>query len=256
MSLSIIGDFVPDFFADIPPAEPANATIELTVELLQSEATIFSEIESSHPEPTLYGVSDGKAIGTYLEHKFRAHLTAKGYAYQMGNAANGLDFPGLDVDIKVTSVKQPQSSCPFRSIRQKVYGLGYSLLVFVYDKADDSATTTAVLKMVSTVFVEREQTADYTMTAGIRKIVADGDSVEVIKQELMAHMEARALTSEEHELRNLADAIMEKLPEQGYLTISPAMQWRLQYKRVMEKAGTVDGVLSVYKTKSLTNPTL
>lgn len=244
-----------DLFADIPPVQPAKATVLLTVTLLQSEATLFSEIESCHPEPSLYGVSDGKAIGTYLEHKFRVYLTNKGYRYQMGNAANGLDFPGLDVDIKVTSVKQPQSSCPFRSIRQKVYGLGYSLLVFVYDKSDDAIAKTAVLKMVSTVFVEKDQTADYTMTAGIRKIVADGkadgDSIEVTKQELMAHMEARALTSEEHELRALADAIIEKLPEQGYLTISPAMQWRLQYKRVMEKAGTVNGVLSVYKTKPL-----
>jgi len=251
-----MGDLVPDLFADITTAQPAKAIVPLTVELLRSEATLFSEIESCHPEPSLYGVSDGKAIGTYLEHKFRGYLTNKGYTYQMGNAANGLDFPGLDVDIKVTSVKQPQSSCPFRSIRQKVYGLGYSLLVFVYDKADDAPSKTAVLKMVSTVFVEKDQTADYTMTAGIRKIVADGkadgDSIEVTKQELMAHMEARALTSEEHELRALADAIIEKLPAQGYLTISPAMQWRLQYKRVMEKAGTVNGVLSVYKTKPLT----
>lgn len=246
---------MPEFFADIPPVQPANIITNLTAELLRIEATLFSETESSHPEPSLYGVSDGKAIGTYLEHKFRVYLSNKGYAYQMGSAANGLDFPGLDVDIKVTSVKQPQSSCPFRSIRQKVYGLGYSLLVFVYDKADDPAAKTAVLKIVSTVFVEKDQTADYTMTAGIRKIVSnardDGDSVEVIKQELMAHMEARALTSEEHELRALADAIIENLPQQGYLTISPALQWRLQYKRVMEKAGTVDGVLSVYKIKPL-----
>lgn len=231
---------------------PEKTTTELTSKLLQAEATLFSKIESTHPEPTLYGVSDGKAIGTYLEHKFRTYLTNKGYSYKMGNAANGLDFPGLDIDIKVTSVKQPQSSCPFRSIRQKVYGLGYSLLVFVYEKSDDPETNTAMLKMVSTVFVERNQTADYTMTFGIRKIVEDGkaagDSIEVIKQELMAHMEAKSLTSEEHELRALADAIMEKLPEQGYLTISPAMQWRLQYKRVMDKAGTVNGVLSVYKT--------
>lgn len=241
-----------NLFADFPPANSTRADVPLTVELLRTEATLFSEIESSHPEPSLYGVSDGKAIGTYLEQKFRIYLTNKGYSYQMGNAANGLDFPGLDVDIKVTSVKQPQSSCPFRSIRQKVYGLGYSLLVFVYDKTDDTDTKTAVLKMVSTVFVEKDQTADYTMTAGILKIVADGkadgDSIEVTKQELMAHMEARALTSDEHELRALADAIIEKLPEQGYLTISPAMQWRLQYKRAMEKAGTVDGVMSVYKT--------
>lgn len=246
-----------NLFSDIPAAELARANVPLTVELICAEANLFSEIESSFPEASLYGVSDGKAIGTYLEHKFRTYLTNKGYVYQMGNSASGLDFPGLDIDIKVTSFKQPQSSCPFRSIRQKVYGLGYSLLVFVYDKADDAAAKTAILKMVSTVFVEKEQTADYTMTVGIRKIVADGkavgDSIEVVKQELMAHMEARALTSEEHELRALADAIIEKLPEQGYLTISPAMQWRLQYKRVMEKAGTVDGVLSVYKTKPLAN---
>lgn len=248
---------MPDLFADIPPPKHSVSLTELTIPLLRQEATRFSEAESTHPEPTLYGVSDGKAIGTYLEHKFRTYLTNRGYSYQMGNAANGLDFPGLDVDIKVTSIKQPQSSCPFRSIRQKVYGLGYSLLVFVYDKADDPTTKTAVLKMVSTVFVEKDQTADFQMTAGIRKIIADaerdGDSSEVVKQELMAHMEARALTSEEHELRALAEAIMEKLPEQGYLTISPAMQWRLQYKRVMEKAGTVEGVLSVYKTDPLNN---
>jgi hypothetical protein len=32
----------------------------LTVEILCSEATIFSIAESQHPEPTLYGVTDGK----------------------------------------------------------------------------------------------------------------------------------------------------------------------------------------------------
>jgi hypothetical protein len=37
---------------------------ELTVEVLQTEARAFAEIESTHPEPTLYGVTDGKAIGT------------------------------------------------------------------------------------------------------------------------------------------------------------------------------------------------
>ncbi len=109
----------------------------LTIEALCQEGREFSAAESVHPEPSLFGTTDGKAIGTYLEHKFRAYLTTKGYDYEAGNAANGLDFPGLDVDIKVTSIKQPQSSCPFRSIRQKVFGLGYSLLVFVYEKKDD-----------------------------------------------------------------------------------------------------------------------
>jgi hypothetical protein len=48
-----------------------------------------------------------------------------------GNLAKGIDFPELGVDIKVTSIRQPQSSCPFKSVRQKIYGRGYSLLVFV-----------------------------------------------------------------------------------------------------------------------------
>lgn len=219
----------------------------LTVEALREEATLFSAAESIYPEPSLYGVSDGKAIGTYLEHKFRAYLTVKHYEYQMGNAANGLDFPGLSVDIKVTSFKQPQSSCPFRSIRQKIYGLGYSLLVFVYDKKDDISAQTAVLRMTNTVFVDAACTADFQMTQGLRKILHEEGN----EDDLMAFMEARSLTTDEHELRMLAAEVRQRPPEQGYLTISPALQWRLQYRRVIEKAGTVNGVLSVFKTNPL-----
>ncbi len=43
----------------------------LTVERLCEEAKLFSQKESLHLEPTLYGVTDGKAVGTYLEHKFQ-----------------------------------------------------------------------------------------------------------------------------------------------------------------------------------------
>jgi hypothetical protein len=142
---------------------------QLTPTLLCREAHNFSAIESRHPEPSLFGTTDGKAIGTYLEHKFRAHLVAAGYEFEAGNAANGLDFPGLDIDLKVTSFRQPQSSCPFRSIRQKVYGLGYSLLVFVYEKSDDHANRSALLKMTNTIFVESAKTADYQMTRGLRR---------------------------------------------------------------------------------------
>ena len=83
----------------------------LTVELLQSEAASFAVMESAHDEPLLFGVTDGKAVGTYLEHKFRAHLETK-YDFILGSSASGIDFPELDVDLKVTSIKQPQSSCP------------------------------------------------------------------------------------------------------------------------------------------------
>lgn len=219
----------------------------LTTKLICQEASIFSAIESRHPEHTLFGVTDGKAVGTYLELKFRSYLIDKGYEFQEGNAANGLDFPGLNIDIKVTSIKQPQSSCPFRSIRQKIYGLGYSLVIFVYDKKDDNNNRTATLRITNTIFVQANRTSDFQMTKGLREIL-DNEGNE---DDLMAFMISRHLTTDEIELNSLAAYVYENRPEQGFLTISPALQWRLQYKRVIEKAGTVDGVESVYKGASL-----
>ena len=72
-----------------------------------------------------FSALDGKAVGTYLEHKFQEVLGAS-YTYEEGSSAKGIDFPELNVDMKVTSIKQPQSSSPFKAARQKVYGLGYS----------------------------------------------------------------------------------------------------------------------------------
>ena len=47
------------------------------------------------------------------------------------------------------------------------------------------------------------------------------------------------------ESQNLAEAVMETPPEQGYLTISNALQWRLQYGRVIAQAGAVAGIHKV-----------
>ena len=125
---------------------------ELTVDLLCNAARNFAEEESGHGEPTLFGVTDGKAFGTYLEHKFQANLH-QNYMYQEGSSAKGIDFPQLDVDLKVTSHRQPQSSCPYKSARQKLYGLGYSLLVFVYDKTDDEESRTATLNILHKIWL-------------------------------------------------------------------------------------------------------
>ncbi|MBP7790738.1 MAG: hypothetical protein KA024_02865 [Zoogloea sp.] len=220
--------------------------IALTVDLLCTEAQTFSDIESKHPEPRLFGVTDGKAVGTYLEHKFRVYLQQR-YDFVQGNSASGADFPGLGVDMKVTSIKQPQSSCPFKSARQKIYGLGYGLIVFVYDKADDSANRTAILRMTNTVFVEAQRTGDFQMTRGLRHIVENDGNTE----DLMAFMSEKNLPVDEIELKNLAEEILKAKPEQGYLTISNALQWRLQYGRVIEKAGIESGIRSIYKAPPL-----
>ncbi|MBM3238751.1 restriction endonuclease [Candidatus Poribacteria bacterium] len=212
----------------------------LTVEVLKREARIFAQNESKHNEPALFGVTDGKAIGTYLEHKFRKYLHGK-YTYLEGSSAKGIDFPELNVDIKVTSIKQPQSSCPFRSARQKIYGLGYSLLVFIYDKQDDEKTRTGNLNIKHTIFVESARTADFQTTTGLRKIIENSGNVD----DIVAYLNERYLPVDDIQAQELAEEILRNPPETGYLTISNALQWRLQYNRIIEKAGEVDGIYRV-----------
>jgi hypothetical protein len=210
---------------------------KLTVNLLKAEAKAFAERESGHKEKSLFGVTDGKAVGTYLEHKFQEALQKK-YEYVRGSSAKGIDFPDLDVDIKVTSIRQPQSSCPFKSARQKIYGLGYSLLVFVYDKKDERKTRTATLDIKHVIFIESSQTGDYQTTTGILKILENSGNAD----DLVAFMTERFLPVDEIQAEDLAKEILKTRPKVGYLTISNALQWRLQYARVIEQAGKVSGV--------------
>jgi len=210
---------------------------QLTVEMLKSEACLFSESESAHDEPSLYSITDGKAVGTYFEHKFQACLHEK-YEYIEGSSAKGIDFPDLAVDMKVTSARQPQSSCPFKSAEQKIFGLGYSLLVFVYEKSDNAATATGNLSILHTIFVRAEQTADFQTTTGLRRILENNGN----KDDLLAFMQERMLPVDAVKASEIADKLLEQPPEVGYLTISNALQWRLQYRRAIDQAGTVSGI--------------
>jgi hypothetical protein len=212
----------------------------LTLERLLEEARIFAEKESIHPEPTIFGVTDGKAIGTYLEHKFQSHLE-NGYVYAPGNSASGIDLPGIGVDMKVTSIKQPQSSCPFKHARQKIFGLGYSLLVFVYEKTDNPADRTAILNILHTIFVEAKQTGDFQMTKGLRDIIERQGN----EDDLVAFMQDRMLPVDEIAMRQIAQDLLKTPPVQGYLTNSNALQWRLQYGRIIVQAGVVDGIVRI-----------
>ena len=212
----------------------------LTIEDLCAEAAKFAEIESLYDEPILYGVTDGKAVGTYLEHKFTAYL-AENYNSQQGNSALGIDIPALEVDIKVTSIRQPQSSCPFRSATQKVFGLGYHLLVFVYDKYDDSENRTGRLNMQHTIFIDRSRTADFQTTKGIIDIL----NREGNKDDIIAFIVERNLPVDEIGANQLAEIILESPLNQGYLTISNALQWRLQYSRVIQQAGSIPGIFRI-----------
>lgn len=212
----------------------------LGIENLQKEAAKFAEIETTCNEPSLYGVTDGKAVGTHLEHKFTAYL-ANTYEYEQGNSASGIDFPSLDVDMKATSIKQPQSSCPFKSASQKIFGLGYHLLVFVYEKTDDDNRKTGRLNIQHTVFIEKERTADFQTTKGLLNILENDAN----KDDVIAFIIEKNLPVDEIGAERLADRILTTPPNQGYLTISNALQWRLQYSRVIQQAGLIPGILKV-----------
>jgi hypothetical protein len=211
--------------------------IKLTQKLLQDEAKEFAQQESEYEEISLFGVTDGKAIGTYLEHKFQNYLLTK-YHYIKGSSAKGIDFPELLVDIKVTSKKQPQSSCPFQSARQKIFGLGYSLLIFVYDKIDNHQSKTGRLNIEHTIFVNSNRTGDFQTTSGLRKIIENDGNID----DILAFFEERMLPVDDIQAITLAEEVMNKHPEIGYLTISNALQWRLQYNRVIQEAGKIDGI--------------
>lgn len=212
----------------------------LTIQSLRKEAAVFSAAESCYAEKSLFGVTDGKAVGTYVEHKFKIYLQSK-YKFEAGNSASGIDFPALLVDMKVTSITQPQSSCPFKSARQKIYGLGYSLLVFVYEKTDNTSKKTASLKILHTIFVNAERTADFQTTRGILQILEREGN----RDDIIAFLLDKNLPVDEIEVNKITDEIISNPPKQGYLTISNALQWRLQYSRVIEQAGQVEGIYRV-----------
>jgi hypothetical protein len=213
----------------------------LTILQMLDEARSFAELESVHAEPSLFGVTDGKAVGTYIEHKFKLYLSVN-YEVAFSSSASGIDLPELNVDIKVTSINQPQSSCPFKSARQKIFGLGYSLLIFVYGKVDDSANRTANLNIIHTIFVEKERTADYQTTTGLIKILENRGNAD----DLVAFMQDRNLPLDDIEAYKIAEELLVKSSlVEGYLTISNALQWRLQYGRVITEANNVTGIIRV-----------
>ena len=219
-----------------------NKLIKLTLESLKKEAKNFSIIESKHDETSIFGSTDGKAVGTYLEHKFQKYLERK-YTFLKGNSASGIDFPeeSINLDIKVTSITQPQSSCPFKSARQKIYGLGYNLLVFVYEKIDNNRIKKSRLNILHTVFVDKNRTADYQLTTSINAILDNNGN----KDDLISLFSDKNLPVDEITASNLADEILIHKPNIGYLTISNALQWRLQYNRIIEKAGNVQGIFKI-----------
>lgn len=215
---------------------------ELTIENMLEEAKDFCVEESAFDNPDLFGTTDGKAVGTYIEQKFQRRLDLK-YDVMTGNSAKGIDLPSeeINTDIKVTSAKQPQSSCPFETAEQKIFGLGYNLLIFVYEKTDSTETKTTRLKFVDCSFIEKDRTADYQTTKSLKDLIKN----EALEEEIIAYLSDKNLRVDEIGLIDIAKKVLSCPFEQGYLTISNAHQWRLQYGRIVNLKEPVKGITKI-----------
>ncbi|WP_407708422.1 hypothetical protein ACIU4M_18490 [Bacillus altitudinis] len=213
--------------------------LELTLADLKKEALDFCRYQENIAVPDLYSSSDGKAVGTYIEHEFKNYIE-RNYSFDGGNSARGIDLPGEEIltDIKVTSIRQPQSSCPFKSARQKVYGLGYNLLLFVYEKIDDHTSQSASFKFVSCAFIDKDRTADFQTTKMIADIIKNNGN----EDDLFAFFADKNIPGDDIVYTQLAKEILRNPPEQGYLTISNALQWRLQYRRIVDLSKSIEGI--------------
>ena len=76
---------------------------------------------------------------------------------------------------------------------------------------------------------------------GLRQILENDGN----EEELTAFMSDRNLPVDEIEARRIAQELLKSPPNIGYLTISNAFQWRLQYRRLIEQAGRVEGIVGI-----------
>ncbi len=205
----------------------------LTIKDLLQEAKAFAN------KPPTFGCSNNsKELGTMIETAFKEALEAR-YALAPGNAASGIDLPDVQTDIKFTRKSRRQSSCPYTSAEQKIFGLGYSLLVFSYETENVSGSRDVRPKIVETLFIEASVTGDYRLTRELSKMVKKGVDREYIVRFLLKE---ENLPVDEAEAYKIADRVLHSPPKQGYLTVTDARQWRLTYKEAVKEAGAVQGV--------------
>jgi len=80
------------------------------------------------------------------------------------------------------------------------------------------------------------------MTTGLRKILENDGNAD----DLVAFMRDKNLPVDDIEANSIANELLKAgTLATGYLTISNALQWRLQYRRAIDKAGTVAGITRV-----------
>jgi hypothetical protein len=64
-------------------------------------------------------------------------------------------------------------------------------------------------------------------------------------EDVLAYLNDRNIPADEITLMNLSEQILKNPPKIGYLTISNALQWRLQYSRIMMLKDKISGITKI-----------
>lgn len=111
----------------------------------------------------------------------------------------------------------------------------------MYEKQDNRKAKAAQLTFVSCAFIDKSRTADYQTTRGLLELLARDAN----HDDIFAFLADRNLPGDEITHNALAEEILKSPPTLGYLTISNALQWRLQYNRVVTLKETVEGITKI-----------
>lgn len=100
-----------------------------------------------------------------------------------------------------------------------------------------------MLEFVSCTYIDKSRTADYQTTTGLIQIIENKGNTD----DVFAFLNDHKIPADEVTLMNMAEDILKNPPIVGYLTISNALQWRLQYSRIVALDEKVDGISPIVK---------
>lgn len=100
-----------------------------------------------------------------------------------------------------------------------------------------------MLDFVACSFVDKYRTADYQTTTGIRNIISNHGN----QDDVFAFLVDHNIPGDEVSLYEMSGEILRNPPQIGYLTISNALQWRLQYGRIVSLTDNVDGIEQIVR---------
>lgn len=113
---------------------------------------------------------NSKSWGTYIEKLLKAEMARTLAIRITGSAAKGVDIPELQIGLKATSDKNPQSSEPLLSAYQRILGSTHDILVVIYNGTEFNGGDAKHLCVVETAWFTATQLADKTLCETARHL--------------------------------------------------------------------------------------